>query len=73
VTGVAHSVDVQSIDVPELMLRIGGFETMLRPAHVLVDDTTVAGQRGHGNLGLDLLRQARTTTFDFRSMTLALK
>jgi predicted aspartyl protease len=73
VTGVGHSVDVQSIDIPELMLQIGGIETVLRPAHVLVDDARVAGKRDHGNLGLDLLSQARTTTFDFRSMTLVLK
>jgi hypothetical protein len=73
VTGVGHSVEVQSIDIPELVLRIGGFETSLRPAHVLVNETTAAGQRDHGNLGLDLLGQAQTATIDFRSMTLALK
>ena len=73
VTGVGHSVDVQSIDIPELTLRIGGFETSLHPAHVLVNATTAAGQRDHGNLGLDLLGQAQATTIDFRSMTLALK
>jgi hypothetical protein len=73
VTGVGHSVDVQSIDIPELMLRIGGFEMALRPAHVLVNETTAAGQRDHGNLGLDLLGQAQITAIDFRSMTLALK
>jgi hypothetical protein len=73
VTGVGHSVDVQSIDLPELMLRIGGVEMALHPAHVLVNETTAAGQRDHGNLGLDLLGQAQTTAIDFRSMTLALK
>jgi hypothetical protein len=73
VTGVGHSIDVQSIAIPELMLRIGGFETSLRPAYVLVNKTSAAGQRDHGNLGLDLLGQAGTATIDFRSMTLVLK
>ena len=73
VTGVAHSVDVESITVPELTLRIGGLDTALRPADVLVGQTTPAGQRDHGNLGMDLLGQARTVTIDFRSMMLVLK
>lgn len=73
VTGVGHSVDVASTTVLELTLRIGGLDTVLRPAHVLVNQTTAAGQRDHGNLGMDLLGQARSVTIDFRSMTLALK
>ena len=71
VTGVGRSVEVPSIDVPELTMRIGGLDTVLRPAHVLVDQT--AGQRDHGNLGMDLLGQAQSVTIDFRSMTLVLK
>ena len=45
----------------------------LRPAHVLATQATAAGQRDHGNLGMDLLGQARSVTLDFRSMSLALK
>jgi hypothetical protein len=73
VTGVGHSVDVASTTVPELTLRIGGLDTVLRPAHVLATQATAAGQRDHGNLGMDLLGQARSVTIDFRSMSLALK
>lgn len=72
-TGVGHSVEVASTTVPEVKLRIGGLQTVLRPAQVLVSQTTGAGQRDHGNLGMDLLGQARSVTIDFRSMTLALK
>jgi len=64
---------VASITVPDLTLRIGGFDTLLRPAHVLVNQTTTAGQRDQGNLGMDLLAQARSVTIDFRSMSPALK
>lgn len=73
VTGVGHSVDVESTILPELTLRIGGLDTVLRPAHVLATQATAAGQRDHGNLGMDLLGQARSVTIDFRSMTLWLK
>jgi len=73
VTGVGHSADVASITVPELTLRIGGLDTALRPAHVLATQATAAGQRDHGNLGMDLLGQARRVTLDFRSMSLELK
>jgi hypothetical protein len=66
-------VDVASITVPELTLRIGGLHTVLRPAHVLATQATAAGQRDHGNLGMDLLGQAGSVTIDFRSMSLALK
>jgi hypothetical protein len=73
VTDVGHSVDVASIIVPELTLRIGGLNTVLRPAHVLVSETTAAGHRDHGNLGMDLLsHSSRSVTIDFRSMTLVL-
>ena len=72
-TGVGHSVDVESITLPEVRLRIGGFDTLLRPADVLASQTLPAGQRDHGNLGMDLLGQARSVTIDFRSMMLVLK
>jgi predicted aspartyl protease len=73
VTGVGHSVEVESITLPEVKLRIGGFDTVLRPADVLVGQTVAAGQRDYGNLGMDLLGQAREVTIDFRSMMLVLK
>lgn len=73
VTGVGHSIDVESITLPEVKLRIGGFDTVLRPADVLVSQTLPAGQRNHGNLGMDLLGQARSVTIDFQSMMLVLK
>ena len=40
---------------------------------VLASQTLPAGQRDHGNLGMDLLGQARSVTLDFRSMSLAVK
>jgi hypothetical protein len=72
VTGVGNAVDVPATIVPELALRVGGFDTVLRPAYVLRDETRDAWRRDHGNLGMDLLGQARRTTIDFRVMTVRL-
>ena len=71
--GVGHSDDVQSIAIPELMLRIGGFETSLRPAHVLINETTAAGQRDPRQSRAGSARPGTNRHDRFRSMTLVLK
>ena len=75
--GTTHRVavngdfELDSIILPELSLRVGGFRTMLRPAHVIRKE--VGSEWHYGNLGLDLLSQARVVTLDFKSMTLILQ
>lgn len=69
--GAGGTFDIDSIILPELSLRIAGFGTTLRPAHVL--QKNVGSEWHYGNLGLDLLSQARIVTLDFKSMTLALE
>jgi predicted aspartyl protease len=71
VTGVGSSVDVEAVTLPEATIRIGGLDTVLRPAHVLL--SSVGSERYHGRLGFDLLQQARRVTLDFKSMRLALE
>jgi predicted aspartyl protease len=73
VTGVAHSIQSDSIALPELKLRVGGFNAALRPATVLLKETTPQSRWHHGNLGMDLLSQAATVTMDFAAMTLTLR
>jgi len=73
VTGVGNSVEVDVITLPELALRISGFDAVLRPAQVLLKDTTSDNRRSHVWGGLDLLNQARAVTLDFKSMRLALE
>jgi predicted aspartyl protease len=73
VGGVERSVQLESIQVPDIALRVGGAAVVLRPASVLLKQTTDASQWHHGNLGLDLLNQARVVTIDFTAMTLALE
>jgi predicted aspartyl protease len=73
VTGVSGSVDVEALRLPELALRIGGFDAILRPAPVLLRDTTSDSHWWHVWLGMDLLNQPRVVTLDFSSMTVALE
>lgn len=73
ITGVGQARNVDSFVLPELQLGVGGLATFLRPACVLLQETTHGSLLYHGNLGADLLRQARSVTIDFKSMTLTLK
>lgn len=68
---ISGDFELDSIILPELSFRVGGFRTMLRPAHVLRKE--VGSEWQYGNLGLDLLSQARVVTLDFKSMTLILE
>ena len=72
VTGVGSTQDVESIDLPSVSLVVGGLSVTLAPASVLLQATTSDTRRRFGNLGLDLLNQARRTTIDFGAMTLTL-
>lgn len=72
-TGISSSTQVESSTLPKLQLDIGGFSTVLRPAHVMLGLTTAGSKFFDGNLGMDLLTQPQRTTVDFRSMTLTLQ
>lgn len=72
-SGVGQSVEVAAITLPELTLRVGGLDKVLRPAHVLLEQTDPDSRWYHGRLGLDVLRQARFVSLDFKSMTLTLE
>jgi hypothetical protein len=62
-----HEVTV----LPEVRMRIGGFDALLRPANIFFPP--VGNARSHGNLGMDLLSQASEVTIDFQSMVLSLR
>jgi hypothetical protein len=57
--------------MPELRLRVGGFDSVLQPANVF--SKPVGNDLQHGNLGLDVLSQAAEVTLDFQSMSLTLR
>jgi hypothetical protein len=62
-----HEVTVLS----EVALRIGDFDTTLKPANVFA--APVGNGVSHGNLGMDLLSRASEITLDFRSMVMVIR
>jgi len=71
VTGVGGSKEFGTVRLPELTLRVGGLDTLLRPAEVF--PKVIGRDRLHGAIGMDLLRQARRVTIDFHSMAVTLE
>jgi aspartyl protease len=57
--------------IPELALRFGGGERVLRPANLF--GRTVGDGFNHGLLGMDLISQATAVTLDFRSMRISVR
>ena len=70
-TQIGGSSEHDVIALPEVRMRVGGFDTVLRPANVFFPP--VGGTHSHGNLGMDLLNQASEVTIDFRSMVVILR
>lgn len=73
VTGVGGSIEVDTLKLPELILRFGGFDAVLRPAQVLLKNTTADSRWFHVWSGVDLFNQARVVTLDFKAMSMALE
>jgi predicted aspartyl protease len=71
-TGVGGSTSYQSVLVPSLDLQIGGHTVTLTNAHVLTEESSDTSKWADGNLGIDLLSEATSVTFDFGAMTLTL-
>lgn len=70
-TQIGGSNDRDVVVLPEVRLRVGRFDTVLRPANIF--SKPVGDDRLHGNLGMDLLSQAAEVTLDFQSMVLSLR
>jgi hypothetical protein len=73
IRGVGGALEIEAVTLPEVMLKIGGFETILRPAPILLQETLPASKDYHGLLGWTLLQQAGQVAFDFKSMKLTLE
>ena len=67
-TGAGGTVRDEVVVVPDLHLRLGGFPGLLRSANMYPNENSP----WHGNLGMDLLREARVVTIDFDAMRLTL-
>jgi hypothetical protein len=71
VRGVGRVERFESVKLPDLTFRVGGVETVFRPAHVILRDLGAPGTLG--NVGTDLLKQGRGFRLDFDAMTLDLE
>ena len=72
VTGVGGSADIPSVLVPSLTFVVGGRDVLLKPAHILLKSNNSTSSWFSGNLGMDLLNQARSVEIDFNSMQILL-
>jgi hypothetical protein len=72
VAGVGGSVEAESVEVPRVEFALGGQPVVLTQVSVLLHPTTADTRRHFGNVGLDVLNQARQTVISFESMSLTL-
>ena len=72
-TGLDGKFPHDSVLLPSVTFNIGGYDATLKPAHVLTKHSTGAGDWAVGNLGMDLLDQAKVVTLDFQNMSLTLQ
>ncbi|MGI8961942.1 MAG: aspartyl protease family protein [Bryobacteraceae bacterium] len=70
VHGVGHAEKFDSVTLPELRIRVGGSDTVLSPAHVILK--SIGANCCVGNFGMDLFKQGRAMKIDFGAMTLQL-
>ena len=68
---IGGAVEREIITIPELRLRVGGFDSVLRPANIF--SKPVGNDFQHGNLGMDVLSQAAEVMIDFRTMSLTVR
>lgn len=74
-TKVVHQIggaaERELVMLPEIRLRVGGLDAVLQPANVF--SKPVGTDHHHGNLGVDVLIQAREVIGDFQTMSLTLR
>lgn len=71
--GTIGSKEIETLVLPEASLRIGDFDTVLRPAELVKNYGPFGNSQYHIWLGSDLLQQARQVTIDFGSMRVVLE
>ena len=64
--------DFEVTSIPKLVLELGGKSMVLQSAHILKVQQRDAAKWYYGNLGIDLLKQARSVTINFKTMMLEL-
>jgi tetratricopeptide (TPR) repeat protein len=67
---IGASLQIDSILLPKLELRIAGFPAVLQPAYILSAPDSGCS---YGTLGMDVMKQSHRTTIDFQNMTLTMQ
>jgi clan AA aspartic protease (TIGR02281 family) len=68
--GASGAFQRDATTIPEVRLRIGGFDWLLKPAE-LMDGEIESARPWHAKIGSDLFSQAQSVTIDFRAMRLS--
>ena len=68
--GVGHAETFQSVTLPKLGIQVGGVDTVLSPAHVVLK--SIGAECCVGNFGMDLFSQTPAMDIDFGAMELRL-
>jgi hypothetical protein len=68
---IGGSSEQQIVAIPELRLRVGAWDGVLRPANVF--SPPIGNDLQHGNLGLDVLSQAAEVMIDFQAMLVTVR
>lgn len=71
--GVGGVENIDAAVLPIVDFKIGEYPVALHPATVLLTPNWESSKFFYGNLGIDLLKQARRVVFDFKSMRLTLQ
>lgn len=72
-SGYDGTVTQEVIRLPEVKLSVGSFGAIVRHPTIASHIMPNATEQFYGNLGMDVLRQAREVTIDFQHMTLTLR
>jgi predicted aspartyl protease len=72
VEGMGGKQDFEVTSIPKIVLELGGKSMVLQSAHILKVQQRDAAKWYYGNLGIDLLKQARSVTINFKTMMLEL-
>jgi hypothetical protein len=70
--GLGDSIALNAAELPEIELRLAGFDTLLHRVSLLADPLPSNCPGCYGNAGRDLLSQAGAVTLDFKAMKLTL-
>ena len=62
--------ELHAVKVPEIQLRVGNMETVLRQVPVVLERVLFST---HGTIGMDVLNRAKQVTLDFKAMRLSLE